>query len=229
MDPEPGDDLALPDRSYLNTAVAQRLLKDPETQALACLVAASCLIGDDIFDEEDEQPFSSQELEWLFEHSRFMPHRECLNRITGLMFARSGDEFFEDPDHFLKLTSAIVEGDPLAYEEDEEDPTLADLYWAVYQVGLTIEDEEEDWDQFSPRVMRVFERISEEQADDLEGLAQEIEETGGDPEDLKPYMDHVLVFRRAGLAKDLRDLGCKPEWLASLDPELAEALVMLED
>jgi hypothetical protein len=224
---ESPEELSLVHPGILDTSEARRILREQDSSALACLVAASALIGDDVFDEEDGQPFSVKELALLFEHTGFRPLLSCLAKITGLLFARSGDEFLEDPDHFESLVAAIVEGDPLAYLDDIEDPTVPDLYWAIYQVGLTI-DEEEIIDDIGPRVRRYMERLVEEEVEDVESLAQAVEEEGLDVEELEPYLKKVLVFRRTMMAEDLRKLGCKPEWLDSLDPDLAEDLRKLD-
>jgi len=213
--------------SLLDTGEARRILSEQDSSAIACLIAATALIGDELFDEEDGQPFSQQELALIFEHTGFQPLESCLAKITGLLFARSGDEFLEDPDHFESLVAAIVEGDILAYADDIDDPTVPDLYWAIYQVGLTI-DEEEIIDDIGPRVRRYMERLVEEEVEDVEGLAREVEEEGLDVEELEPYLQKVLVFRRTMMAEDLRKLGCKAEWLDSLDPDLAEDLRKLD-
>lgn len=219
-------DLRIP--ASLDLSEARRILSEQDSSAVACLVAAAALIGDDIFDEEDGQPFSEGELALLFEHTNFTPLPSCLAKITGLLFARSGDEFLEDPDHFESLVSAIVEGDILAYAEDLDDPTVPDLYWAIYQVGLTV-GEDELIEEIGPRVQKYIERLIEDEVEDVEGLARAVEEEGLDPAELEPYLQKVLVFRRTMMAEDLRKLGCKPEWLDSLDPDLAEDLRKLDD
>ena len=94
-------------------------------------------------------------------------------------------------------------------------------------MGLTI-DEEETIDDLGPRVQRYIERMVDEEAEDTEALASAVEEEGLGAEELEPYVKKVLVFRRAMMAEDLRKLGCKPEWLDSLDPDLSEDLRLLD-
>jgi hypothetical protein len=220
--------LDMPMASTLDLSVARQILRDHDSSAIACLVAAGALVGDDLFDEEDGQPYSEGELSWLFEHTGFKPLPSALAKITGLLFARSGDEFTDSPEHFERLTSAIVEGDMFAYQDDKEDPTVPDLYWALYQVGLTIE-EDDMLDEIGPRVEKYIRKLIEEEVEDVEGLAAEVAEEGSDPSALDPYITRVLVFRRAMMAADLRRLGCKAEWLADLDPELAHDLELYDD
>ncbi len=219
--------LDMPMPGTLDVSVAREILRDHDSSALACLVSAAALLGDDLFDEEDGQPWSEQELGWLFEHTGFKPLPASLSKITGLLFARSGDEFTDSPEHFERLTSAIVEGDMFAYQDDKEDPTVPDLYWALYQVGLTIE-EDDMLDELSPRVEKYIQRLIEDEVEDVEGLAAEVAEEGSDPDAIEPYVTRILVFRRAMMAADLRRLGCKAEWLADLDPELAHDLELYD-
>jgi hypothetical protein len=73
-----------------------------------------------------------------------------------------------------------------------------------------------------------MQRLIEEEVEDVEGLAEEVAREGSDPSELEPYVTRVLVFRRALMANDLRRLGCKPEWLDDLDPDLANDLRLLD-
>lgn len=205
----------------LNRSLAQELLEDPATMALSALAAVAALIGEDILDEQG-QPCLEDELHEMLRAEGVQAADDTITRICGLLYAISGDEFLEDVDHFRRMIGAVVEGDLFAYEDDEEPPSVADVFWGLYQIGLTVEDDLTG--DLSPRVERYLKELAEEEAEDVEGLYDLISMEGSDPEDLKPYADEILTFRRAKLASELKRLGCKPEWFADLDPELAGSL-----
>jgi hypothetical protein len=208
--------------AYLDRITAERLLNDVETDAFAALLSVACLLGDDFLDE-DGQPMTDSELQELLG----VPARqEVLVRVCGLLNAVAGDEFTTDPDHFRRMVSAIVEGDPFQYEDDGEEPTLPDVYWALYLVGLTVEDDIVS--ELGGRVLRYVAQLAEEEAEDSEDLAAEIKANGGaDAEELESYINRVLILRRAKLVIDLQALKCKPEWMADLDPELSSTMSRL--
>lgn len=207
--------------STLDKIAAGRLLEDEDTDAMAALVALTAFIGDDFLDE-DGQPLDEDEIREMLQPERLKLQPEPLTRICGLLYAISGDEFTQDPTHFRRMVGAIVEGGPFVYEDDNEEPTLPDVYWALYLVELLVEDEM--LDELGPRVQAYISRLAEEEAEDSQALADEIEREGLDPEELEPYVSKILIFRRTRLAADLRRMRYPADALIDLDPELAEAL-----
>lgn len=207
----------------LSRSAAQDLLADPDTYAFAALTAAASLLGEDLLDEEG-QPYLEEELELMLEVEGAKPAPETLSRIAGLLFTVSGEECLADVDHFRRSVSAIVEGDILTY--DEEPPSLADVFWALYQIGLTVE--EDVFDDLEEPVARYLEALAEEEAEDAEGFQTYLAAQGEEitPEELEPYVSRLLIFRRQRLAEDLRRLGCKPDWMLELDEDLAAAMAL---
>jgi hypothetical protein len=55
-------------------------------------------------------------------------------------------------------------------------------------------------------------------------LAEEVAAEGGDPAELEPYYQRQRVFHRGALAADLVRLGCDPEWMVAVEPELASLM-----
>ncbi len=212
----------------LDTSVAADLLKDPETSAFVCLVAACAILGDEAVTDEDGQPPDEEELDLMLGAEGVRPHEECLTKIVGLLMSVSGQEFFDDPGLFHRLASAIVDGDPFAREDDGDDLSAPDCYWAIYQVGL-VADDEEPLDDLSDRVKDFIAEIASEEAEDMEGLAEEIAREGGDVESLQPYFETLLLIRRNLMAMDLIKLKCDPEWIEGMDPELAGIMRGLKD
>lgn len=205
----------------LNHSAAREILSDPESDALSCVIAASVFLQDDLLDDE-EQPYTEEEMDQMLDAASAPTYSDNLGRIAGLLNAVAGDEFLESPAHFLRMVAAIVEGDIYAYEDDNDEPSIPDVYWALYLVGLATEDDIVD--ELSGKVKAFVMRLAEEEAEDVEALQEAIELEGSEPEDLQPYADRILFFRRRELAKRLVRLGCKSEWVADLDEELATVM-----
>lgn len=212
----------------LDVDAAAKLLLNPEASAFPLLVAACAIIGDEAITDEDGQPPSEEELELFLGAEGVRAHRDCLTKIVGLLMAVSGDEFFEDPGIFHRMASAMVDGDPFGREDDGDDLTASDCFWAIYQVGL-VADEEEPLDELSERVKGFIEELADEEAEDLDGLAEEMIQEGEDIESIAPYYESLLLLRRNLMAMDLIKLKCDPEWIEGMDPELAGIMRGLKD
>jgi hypothetical protein len=204
----------------LSREAARRFLLDPYCEALTALVSAASFIGEDLL--EDGQPVSEMDLQEMLAAENVKALDENLSKCCGLLYAISGDEFLESVPHFRRIVGAVTEGDPFVYEEDET-PTVPEIFWAFYQINLLIEDDITQ--ELGTRVTRYLERIADEEAEDQEALQTIMEEDGFEPEDLKPYAEKFLGHRMQKLALELKDLNCKPEWVADMDPELAELML----
>jgi hypothetical protein len=205
----------------LNQEVARGLLANPETDALSALLAMSCFLQDDVLDE-DGQPYLEYELREMLDAAHVRASPENITRVCGLLHAIAGDEFLDTVVHFLRMLAAIVEGDAFAYEDDQNEPSLADMYWGLYLAGLLAEDDL--LAEIGPRVERYIQRTAEDEAEDSDALQQFMDEQGDSPEQLESYTDELLSFRRRLLATNLTALGCKSEWVSDLDPDLAQSM-----
>jgi hypothetical protein len=199
----------------LNRNAARALLVDPDTHALSALIAVTVFVGDDFLDE-DGQPLAPYELREMLSPDKVLIADGNLDKVAGLLFAISGDEFLETPVIFSRLVAAVNEGDPMAYEEEDDEPTLPEIFWTMYQLELLTEDEITM--ELGERVQRYIAQLAANEAEDVEAL---LEEEG---EVLEAYTDRLLKFHKVSLAAQLRSLGCKPEWLDELDPDLGELL-----
>lgn len=209
-------------------ANAAECLKDDDASAFACLVAAMALLqpedGDEpnpLFDDEDDgQPLDPGALRILLEDAVPGHDGDCRGKVTGLLMAVSGDDFFEDPVHFERMVSAIIHGDPFRYEDDDDYPSAAEMVWAVYQVGLMIDEPLDEL--FQDRVKRFMSDVFDEEAEDKEALLEGLDPEFEDPEE--EYYERFVTLRRALLAKELLALGVDADWLADLDPRLTDFL-----
>jgi hypothetical protein len=199
----------------LNRTAARALLADPDTHALAAIIALTCFIGDDFLDE-DEQPLTPEELREMLAEDKVLVADGNLDKIAGLLFAVSGEEFLNDPTLFKRLVAAVNEGDPYAFEDDEDEPTMPEIFWAMYQLELLVEDQITE--EIGERVQQYIGRLSDNEAEDIEELLAEESEV------IEAYTDRLLRFHKLSLAAQLRALDCKAEWLDGLDPDLAELL-----
>ena len=199
----------------LNRTAARALLADPDTHALAALIALTSFIGDDFLDEE-EQPLTPAEIREMLAADKVLVADGNLDKIAGLLFAVSGEEFLSDPTLFQRLVAAINEGDPQAFEDDEDEPTIPEIFWALYQLELLVEDALVE--ELGERVQRYIGELQDNEAEDVEELLL------AEGEVIEAYTDRLLRFHKLSLAAQLRSLGCEAEWLDDLDPDLAELL-----
>ena len=201
----------------LHSGCAAVLRKD--SSAIACLVAASSLLRRPFDRDEDGSPFLEEEgeivsfeaLQTILESVVPDVDVDNVHRIYSLLVAATGGEFFEDPDLFVRITGGIVYGDPYHFEEDQNDPLLVEMTWAIYQVDLLQEEAAEE--MLSERVAERIVEITEENPADLE-ILNEIEPdfAGG----VEEFYEHLLRFRTAELRKDLRACGATEEFIDDL-------------
>ncbi len=200
----------------LNRTAARALLADPDAHALSALIALTCFIGDDFLDE-DEQPLTPPEIREMLEPDKVLLADGNLEKVAGLLFAVSGEEFLEEPAIFSRLVAAVNEGDAMAFEDDDDEPTLPEVFWTMYQLELLVEDSLIE--ELGERVQRYIASLTENEAEDVEEML-----AAGEEQEIESYTDRLLKFHKLSMAAQLRALGCKPEWLDDLDPDLSALL-----
>ena len=202
----------------LDREVARELLLDPDTDAFSALLSIMVFLRDDVLDEEG-QPYLEDELRMFLEADHVEVADENLTRACGLLYAISGDEFLENVQNFRRFVSAVNNGRLFDFEDDDEEPELPDVFWAIYLAELLVEDDLTE--ELDPRIGRYLQQLAENEVTDYPGLSQATAEEGDDVEQIEDYMTARLTFRRHVMAMKLKRLGCQPEWLADTDPELA--------
>lgn len=218
-------DLPSVDRARISTVEAQRALENPDLEAFTLLVAALSVVGEEVIAEDDEQPMDAAALRLVLAAENINAPEEVIQKVCGLTFAISGEEFLEDPDHFERFSSAIVFGDPFAVEEEEEEFDSGDAWWALYMAGLLIED------NFIPDlgegVKHLLERLSSFDIEDVEEKDFAFLNGDADDDDTPGPVEKLLNVRLGKLARELAQLGVKPEWLSELDEELANRVAAI--
>ncbi len=205
----------------LDRNAARAVLADADSSALACLIAVTCFVGDDILDE-DGQPYTADELQEMLHPDNVILADGNLDKICGLLFTASGDEALVLPAIFQRVVAAVIEGDPFAFEDDNDTPTIPEVFWTLYQLELLLE--EPLLDDLSAKVQRYIAKLAEEEAEDIAALQSQLDSVGDDLSGLEGYADKCLKFHKLHLATQLKALGCKAEWIADLDQDLAAAL-----
>lgn len=196
-----------------STTGCKEVLSD-DCSASAAFFAASLLCSNSFENEnplfEDGELLDFDALEAIVVSKAPDIDDDNLHRIYGLVSAVTGDAFFTHPDHFIRLCGAIVYGDP--YYFDEEEPTLVQMVWAMFQVDMFLDESAEDLIHQSV-ADRIVE-ITEANPVDQETL-QEIEPdfVGG----IEEFYDELLRMRKAALRADLKKCGVDDETIAELD------------
>lgn len=212
-----------PDLFNLDRVAAAKVLDNPDSSAIACYVASCAVLGKDedggspLFDDEDEQPEDPVAVHEMLRSAVPDYDPDNLQKIQGLVHAVAGDEFWSDPDHFTRMSAAILHGDPYYYEDEAEEPTLIELMWAIYQVDLLMEEDADEL--LEEPVLKFLTRLAEEQPIDLESLALEEDFTGP----IEEYYQTLLRFRRIDLGRELVELGMTEDQIAELDEEMVQS------
>jgi hypothetical protein len=206
-----------PDLSSVNIAVAKALLLDPDTHALAATLAANRILGGELIDDDEEIPDES-ELTLLLDSEGVEADKLNVTRIVGYLNALASEEFIERPVDLMRISSAIIEGDPFFYENEGEDVPLWCVLWAIYQVDLMLEDN--IIDEMSERVKKHLQRMGREEAVDVNSM---LAGEGGGGE-----VTEELIELRGTLANQLRELGVAPDWVDH-DAALSAALIRNPD
>lgn len=196
----------------LNRHVCRKVISEPDTPAFAWLVAAASLLGEQALFDEDDQPEDALILaRELREEVGTAPPEMGVHRLMGLLYAASGDEYYTRLRDFQRMTDAITDGDAFASDDGEID--LEDVFWALYQLELTVESSFLPVEELAPQILTWIEKLVDSQAQE-EDLPIE------DLDDAEDFFSTVLMVRKKNLGLLLIEMGVDEESLADLDPSL---------
>ena len=88
-------------------------------------------------------------------------------KLQAILLATSTDAFYEDERAFMACCSSLLGGDPGF--EGLDDLTVAEIFWALYEVELNHGENE-----VSPAIRSIIAREVEEEADDSTGSIEEL-------------------------------------------------------
>jgi hypothetical protein len=162
-----------------------RLLESPETLATTLHAIALAAYGEEIYTADPLHLFRLLE-----EDFGCALTTQAENRINAIFLALTTDAFYQEPEAFTSISSALYGGDIGGDGEEMFDAlTLPEFVWALYEVRLNREDEE----TFSPAVNTLI----------TETLQREVE-AGVQVEDF-------LEDMKVELHTQLAELGVKTE------------------
>ena len=176
----------------MNTDYVAELLRNPDTAGTVLLTILLRTYGEDIFDVDPVELYVR-----IQEDFRTTMSEEGENRLNALIMALSSNAFYEDPDVFRAVAAALYDGDlGDLINGTIDDITLPEILWAIYEVGLLREDEEDP--EFAPAVQRIID----------EEIAQAAEEADLDnPDSVVPYYERFVEDMKEDMLQQLRRLG----------------------
>jgi len=200
-----------------NTTGCREVLRG-DTSALASLIAAGLLcsnsfdLSEPVFTHDDDV-MTFDEVSILVKDKEPDVDEDNLHRLYGLIVASVEDLFFHHPDHFVNLSGAIVYGDPYYFED--EDPTLAELVWAIFQVDAMLEESADEL--IGPSVTAKILDLTDENPVDVESLNEINPEFAGD---IDAFYASLITARTVVLVNDLRKCGLSDDSIRSMDIEI---------
>lgn len=161
------------------------LFGDPETTGTTCLTILITAYPD-VLDYED--PPDVLEL-WARVREDFSVtvHEDNENRINALLLALTTDGFYQDIEIFEAVCLGLGGDIGDLAEGVMEDPTMPEILWAAFEVGLWREDDPE----FSSAVQSHLQRILEREREEI------------NPEEFLAGFERYLVEQKTGLVREL--------------------------
>jgi hypothetical protein len=149
------DDINGIKKNQLAKKAVSDALKNPETYATVLHAILLTCYGEDIYTWPSTEIYQS-----LKEDFEVWPIEELENKIQAIITAVDTDDFYTDVDTFRAITFSLLTGDP---EFDSmSELSLPEVFWAIYEVGINREVE----DELSDEVRRLISREIDQEADD---------------------------------------------------------------
>ena len=168
------------------TAVAAAILDD-NTFATVLHVICLSAFGEDIYDVDPLEIYAR-----LQDSFGALLSETNEQKLQAILLATSTDAFYEDERAFMAVCNTLLNGDPGF--ESLDDLTVAEIYWALYEVELNHGEEE-----VSPAIRNLIAREVDEEAEDSTGL-----------EELRPnYVLKEMAEHLSNLRKQLRAIGIR--------------------
>lgn len=179
---------------------ASELLRDESTYGLTLMTILLEAYGEQLFDPQMDSIELYLEIEEDFRAQMTLAGE---NRVQACLLSMTTDAFYTDALVCRSVSMALYEGELGDMVNGVlEQVELPEVMWAVYEVGLLREDEED----FSPEVQRWIDQLVGNTAEEQD-LTQ--------PEVL-PYYAQVLEDEKQELLRQLRLLGMSEAFLAQL-------------
>lgn len=138
-----------PKKTSLNKGNIYTLLDDPSTFATTLLAICLIMYGDETFKVDQLVLY-----QWLKEDFGNNLCEENESKLAAIIAALTTNFFYSDLDVFKSTCKTLTSGDPGAYDTElfNDEPTIPEILWGMYEVALVSEDSSIESDDFSGAV-----------------------------------------------------------------------------
>ena len=179
----------LPQDFQFNIQACAKLIREPSTLTLPLLTILLEAYGEYLFDMDPVELYLDIEEDF---HARLTEEGE--NRVQAGLMAMTTDLFYKDPLVTRSVALAMFEGDLGDMVTGVlEEIDMSEVLWAVYEVGLLRDDDEE----FSRPVQNFIDELIK----DASGSVN-IEEG-----EVVPYYARILITQKRELREQMAQLG----------------------
>lgn len=179
----------LPQDFKFDVQACAKLIREPDTLTLPLLAILMEAYGEYLFEMDPVELYLTIEEDF---HARLTEEGE--NRVQAGLMALTSDLFYTDPLVTRSITLAMFEGDLGDMVTGVlEDVEISEVLWAVYEVGLLRDDDEE----FSPPVQQYVDSLIKEAS---------VEANVGEGE-VVPHYAKILMTQKRELREQMAQLG----------------------
>jgi hypothetical protein len=172
---------------------AAALIRETSTLATPLLAIFMAAYGDELLGNPDQgiPPMDPIELYARIEEDfRAQLTEAGENRFNAITMALQTDAFFEDPLAFKSISKALATGDIGDFSDGlDDDATLPECMWAAFEVNNVRDDDI----KFAPRILALFDKAANEDANDVEA-------------GVSPHEEYVQSMK-IELAQQLQQIG----------------------
>lgn len=171
----------------LNKKEVYKALSDDETYAT--VLHAICLLtyGEEMYTLDSLELYAR-----LQDDFGVAPTEENESKLMSMIIAVSTPYFYHDLEVFKTISTVLTSGDTGLTDLEIEEPSLLEIFWALYEVGLNAEELD-----FSKKISKYLARE----------VAEEAEETGMEAQDVKEDTNEILYERARDLTEQLALIG----------------------
>lgn len=159
--------------------------QNPNTYGTTVLSICLAQYGEDTFTEDAVEIYAR-----LSEDFGTYLHDALESKLQALITAITTPYFMDEPEIFTSISKTLLTGDPGLSEFIPDTPTLLEILWAIYEVGLSTGDDDEE---FSPAVQNVIDLV--------------IQNESIQNEDLPVTVDAITLVYQTGLEEMAEELS----------------------
>lgn len=173
-----------------------RLLQDQNTYGTVLHFIAFTTFGEEIYEMDSIELYGK--LKDIY--GTFM-HDDCESKLQAIFTIITTNAFFENIEVFKAICITLSEGDPGLSEIGMEDPTVAEMMWAMYEAELNM-----DQGVFYPVVSHYIDKLIENEVEEVDG------------EQIIPGYEQYMIESIQDMKRQFRELGVKAQFPPIEDP-----------